>query len=168
MRKYNSRDVKTSKERMYKILLNPVVTEKATLISEHNQVTFRVPLDANKFEIKAAIEEAELMAGCEISHVYAGIAGGHISGFNSHGIVAVKDHEVSQSDIDRVIDAARAIAIPLDREVIHILPREYIIDEQDGIRKHIKIFVKREPVRDLARKLEPADDIQILQALSGG
>src|SRR5262249_50554335 len=79
--------------------------------------------------------EAELMAGCEISHVYAGIAGGHIKGFNSHGIVAVKDKEVVRTDINRVIDAARAVAIPLDREVIHILPQEYIIEHQDGIKE---------------------------------
>ena len=83
--------------------------------------------------IKSAVQEAELMAGCEISHVYAGIAGGHIRGFNSHGIVAVKDKEVSQMDLERVIDAAKAVAIPLDREVIHILPQEYVIDDQDGI-----------------------------------
>ena len=94
-----------------------------------------INIEATVNSIKQAVEEAELMAGCEISHVYAGIAGGHIKGFNSHGIVAVKDREVMQTDIDRVIDAARAIAIPLDREVIHILPQEYIIDEQDGIRE---------------------------------
>jgi cell division protein FtsA len=76
-----------------------------------------------------------LMAGCEISHVYAGIAGGHIKGLNSHGIVAVKDKEVTETDVERVIDAARAIAIPLDREVIHILPQEFVIDDQDGIRE---------------------------------
>ncbi len=94
-----------------------------------------INIESTVESIKSAIEEAELMAGCEISHVYAGIAGGHIKGFNSHGIVAVKDHEVKQTDIDRVIDAARAVAIPLDREVIHILPQEYVIDDQDGIRE---------------------------------
>src|SRR5512134_3360602 len=78
-----------------------------------------INIESTVNSIKRAVEEAELMAGCEISHVYAGIAGGHIQGFNSHGIVAVKDDEVQQMDIDRVIDAARAIAIPLDREVIH-------------------------------------------------
>lgn len=85
--------------------------------------------------IKKAIEEAELMAGCEIASVYAGIAGSHIRGFNSHGIVAIKDNEVREPDIARVIDAACAVAIPPDREVIHILPQEYIIDDQDGIRE---------------------------------
>lgn len=73
------------------------------------------------------------MAGCEISSVYAGIAGGHITGFNSRGIVAIKGPEVTQADVDRVIDAARAVAIPMDREVIHALPQEFIVDEQDGI-----------------------------------
>tara|TARA_B100000959_G_scaffold277598_1_gene334475 strand:- start:376 stop:1605 length:1230 start_codon:yes stop_codon:yes gene_type:complete len=94
-----------------------------------------INIESTVDSIKHAIQEAELMAGCEISNVYAGIAGGHIKGFNSHGIVAVKDKEVSDTDIGRVIDAARAVAIPLDREVIHILPQEYIIDEQDGIRE---------------------------------
>ena len=83
--------------------------------------------------IKEAIEEAETMAGCEISSVYAGIAGGHIKGFNSHGVIALKEREVTKNDIDRVIEAASAVAIPMDREVIHILTQEYIIDEQDGI-----------------------------------
>lgn len=94
-----------------------------------------INIESTVESIKAAIEEAELMAGCEISSVYAGIAGGHIKGFNSHGIVAVKDKEVQQHDVDRVIDAARAVAIPLDREVIHILPQEFIIDRQDGIKE---------------------------------
>ena len=94
-----------------------------------------INIEATVASIKQAIREAELMAGCEISQVYAGIAGGHIRGMNSHGIVAVKDKEVTQADIDRVIDAARAVAIPLDREVIHVLPQEYIIDDQDGIKE---------------------------------
>jgi cell division protein FtsA len=83
--------------------------------------------------IKKALEEAELMAGCEIRSVYAGIAGSHIKGFNSHGIIAVKGGEVTARDIERAIDAAKAVAIPLDREVIHILPQEYIVDDQRGI-----------------------------------
>lgn len=94
-----------------------------------------INIESTVNSIKQAIQEAELMAGCEISHVYAGIAGGHIKGFNSHGIVAVKEKEVSEADVNRVIDAARAIAIPLDREVIHILPQEFVIDQQDGIRE---------------------------------
>ena len=94
-----------------------------------------INIEATVASIKRAIEEAELMAGCEINHVYAGIAGGHIRGFNSHGIVAVKDREVSEADIDRVIDAAKAVAITVDREVIHILPQEFVIDDQDGIKE---------------------------------
>lgn len=79
------------------------------------------------------------MAGCEIRSIYAGVAGGHIKGFNSRGLIAIKSREVSQADVNRVIDAAKALAIPLDREVIHILPQEYIIDGQDGIKDPIGI-----------------------------
>jgi cell division protein FtsA len=94
-----------------------------------------VDIDATVESIKHAVEEAELMGDCEISSVYAGIAGGHIRGFNSHGIVAVKDREVSEGDLRRVIDAAKAVAIPMDREVIHVIPQEFVIDDQDGIRE---------------------------------
>jgi len=94
-----------------------------------------VDIDATVQSIRAAIEEAELMADCEITSVYAGIAGGHIRGLNSHGVVAVKDREVREGDVRRVIDAAKAVAIPMDREVIHVIPQEYIIDDQDGIRE---------------------------------
>lgn len=85
--------------------------------------------------IQRAVEEAELMAGCEIHSVYAGIAGSHIRSMNSHGIVAVRDREVIQADIDRVIDAAQAVAIPADQKVLHILPQEYVIDSQEGIKE---------------------------------
>jgi cell division protein FtsA len=94
-----------------------------------------VDIDATVESIKHAVEEAELMADCEITSVFAGIAGGHIRGLNSHGIVAVKDREVKENDVRRVIDAAKAVAIPMDREVIHIIPQEFIIDDQDGIRE---------------------------------
>ena len=93
-----------------------------------------VNIESTVSSIKKAVEEAELMAGCEITSVYAGIAGGHIRGINSHGIVAIKDREVKPADVDRVIDAAQAIAIPLDRELIHVIPQEFIVDEQDGVR----------------------------------
>jgi cell division protein FtsA len=83
--------------------------------------------------IRKALNEAELMADCKIDSVYAGIAGGHIRGFNSQGVIAIKTREVTHDDIRRVLDAAKAIAIPMDREVIHTLPQEYIIDDQDGI-----------------------------------
>jgi cell division protein FtsA len=94
-----------------------------------------VDIDATVHSIKQAVEEAELMADCEISSVYAGIAGSHIRAFNSHGVVAVKDREVAPGDVKRVIDAAKAVSIPMDREVIHVIPQEFIIDDQDGIRE---------------------------------
>lgn len=96
-----------------------------------------VNIESTVKSITQAIEEAELMAGMEISNVYVGIAGGHIKSFNSSGIVAVKDKEITESDVNRVIDAAKAMAIPLDREVIHVIPQEFILDEQDGIRDPI-------------------------------
>ncbi len=83
--------------------------------------------------VRKALDEAELMAGCEIHAVYVGIAGSHINSINSHGVIAVKGGEVTPRDIERALDAARAVAIPADREVIHILPQEYIIDDQRGI-----------------------------------
>jgi len=94
-----------------------------------------IDIDATVASIKHAVEEAELMADCEITSVYAGIAGGHIRAFNSHGVVAVKDREVHEIDVKRVIEAAKAVAIPMDREVIHVIPQEFIIDDQDGIRE---------------------------------
>ncbi len=96
-----------------------------------------VNIESTVDSIKKAVEEAELMAGCEISSVYAGIAGGHITGFNSRGIVAIKGSEITENDVERVIDAARAVAIPMDREVIHVLPQEYIVDEQTGIQNPV-------------------------------
>ncbi len=83
--------------------------------------------------VRKALDEAERMAGCEIRAVYVGIAGSHVNSINSHGVIAVKGGEVTPRDIDRALDAARAVAIPADREVIHILPQEYIIDDQRGI-----------------------------------
>ncbi len=89
--------------------------------------------------VKAAVAEAERMAGVHVGSVFAGIAGGHIKGLNSHGVIAVsrKDKEISQEDVDRVIDAAKAIALPLDREVIHVIPQEFIVDSQDGIKEPV-------------------------------
>jgi cell division protein FtsA len=98
-----------------------------------------VNIDSTVQSIKKAIEEAELMAGCQITSVYAGIAGGHIKGINSHGVIAVKNREITSNDVKRVIDAASAVAIPMDREVIHIIPQEFIVDEQDGIRDPVGI-----------------------------
>ena len=102
-----------------------------------------VNIESTVESIKKAVEEAELMAGCEISSVYAGIAGGHITGFNSRGIVAIKGSEVIQQDVDRVIDAARAVAIPMDREVIHVLPQEFIVDDEAGIQNPIGMSAVR-------------------------
>jgi len=94
-----------------------------------------INIEATVQSINEAVAQAETMAGFEIGSVYAAISGSHIKGFNSHGIVGIKKKEVSHHDIERVIEAAKAVAIPMDREVIHVLPQEFIIDEQDGIRE---------------------------------
>ena len=94
-----------------------------------------VNIESTVQSIQRAIEEAELMAGCQIDSVYAGIAGSHIRSINSHGIVAVRDREVFQQDVDRVIDAAQAMAIPADQKILHILPQEYVIDSQEGVKE---------------------------------
>lgn len=96
-----------------------------------------VNLETTVSSIQRAVEEAELMAGCQIRSVFAGIAGSHIKSLNSHGIVAIKDKEVTQYDIDRVIDSARAVAIPADQKILHILPQEFVIDQQDSIKEPI-------------------------------
>lgn len=84
--------------------------------------------------VKKAVEVAELMAGCKITSAFAGIAGGHIKGFNSTGVVAIKDKEVTPLDVARAIDAAKAVAIPVDREIIHVIPQEFTINDQDGVK----------------------------------
>ena len=96
-----------------------------------------VNLETTVQSIQRAVDEAELMAGCRINSVYAGIAGSHIMSMNSHGIVAIKDKEVTQGDVDRVIDSARAVAIPADQKILHILPQEYVIDRQEGIKEPV-------------------------------
>ena len=93
-----------------------------------------VDIESTVQSIQRAVEEAELMAGCEIQSVFAGIAGSHIASLNSEGIVAIKDKEVSEGDVERVLDAARAVAVPADQRILHVLPQEYIIDGQEGIR----------------------------------
>ncbi len=93
-----------------------------------------VDIESTVQSIQRAVEEAELMAGCEIQSVFAGIAGSHINSLNSHGIVAIRDAEVVEGDVDRVLDAARAVAVPADQKILHVLPQEFIIDGQDGIR----------------------------------
>jgi len=96
-----------------------------------------VNIESTVQSIQRAVEEAEQMAGCQINAVFAGIAGSHIRSLNSHGIVAIKDREVTQGDVDRVIDAARAVAIPADQKILHVLPQEFIIDHQEGIREPV-------------------------------
>ena len=96
-----------------------------------------VNIESTVQSIQRAVEEAELMAGCQINSVYAGIAGSHVRSLNSHGIVAIRDKEVVPADVERVIDAARAVAIPADQKILHILPQEFIIDDQESIREPV-------------------------------
>ena len=96
-----------------------------------------VKIESTVHSIQRAVEEAERMAGCQIHSVYAGIAGSHIRSLNSHGIVAIKDKEVLPGDVERVIDAARAVAIPADQKILHILPQEFLIDNQEGIKEPV-------------------------------
>lgn len=92
-----------------------------------------VNIEATIESIKRAIEEAELMAGCDIISVYASISGSHIKGINSHGIVSVKNKIISEKDMERVIDGASAVVLPTDRKIIHVIPQEYVVDDQEGI-----------------------------------
>lgn len=94
-----------------------------------------VNIESTVHSIQRAIEEAELMAGCQINSVHVGVAGSHIRSFNSEGIVAIRDGEVMQQDLERVIDAAAAVAIPADQKILHILPQEYVIDTQEGVKE---------------------------------
>lgn len=96
-----------------------------------------VNIESTVQSIQRALEEAELMAGCDIHSAYTGIAGSHIRSLNSHGIVAIRDREVNQTDVDRVIDAAKAVAIPADQKILHILPQEFIVDSQEGVREPV-------------------------------
>lgn len=96
-----------------------------------------INIDSTVNAIGKAVEEAEQMAGVKIQSVFAGIAGSHIKSLNSHGIVAIKNAEVEQDDVDRVVDAARAVAIPADQRILHVLPQEFIIDNQDGIHQPV-------------------------------
>lgn len=96
-----------------------------------------VDIEATVNSIQRAVQEAELMAGCDVRTVYAGIAGSHIRSLNSHGIVAIRDKEVSTADVERVIEAAKAVVIPADQKILHVLPQEYIIDNQGSIREPV-------------------------------
>jgi len=94
-----------------------------------------VNIESTMQSIQRALEEAELMADCKINNVYTGIAGSHIKSLNSHGMVKIKDAEVSQMDVDRVVETARAIALPADQQILHILTQEFIIDGQEDVRE---------------------------------
>lgn len=96
-----------------------------------------VNIESTVQSIQRALEEAELMAGCHIHSAIAGIAGSHVRSLNSHGIVAIRDREVQQSDVDRVVDAAKALAIPADQKILHVLPQEFSVDAQEGVREPV-------------------------------
>ncbi|MBF0105261.1 MAG: cell division protein FtsA [Deltaproteobacteria bacterium] len=96
-----------------------------------------VNIEATIESINKAIDEAELMAGCDIVSVYAALSGSHIQGINSHSIVSVKNRLITEKDVERVIDGASAIVMPMDREIIHVIPQEYTVDEQDGIKEPV-------------------------------
>ena len=93
-----------------------------------------INIESTVESIRKAVEEAEVISGTKIHSVYTGIAGGHIRGINSHGICALRDQEVRATDVEKAIEAAQAVAIPLDREVIHVIPQEFVVDDQDGIK----------------------------------
>ncbi|MBU2323266.1 MAG: cell division protein FtsA, partial [Gammaproteobacteria bacterium] len=94
-----------------------------------------VNIESTVASIQRAVEEAQLMAGCRIHSAFVGVAGNHIRSLNSHGIVAIRDREVSPADLERVLDAAQAVAIPADQRVLHTLPQDYVIDNQEGVRE---------------------------------
>ena len=96
-----------------------------------------VNMEATVQAIASAVKEAELRAGCEIHSVFASVGGGQIKGFNSHGVVAIKSGEVTPSDVERVLDAARAVALPMDQDILHVLPQEFVVDGQDGIKEPV-------------------------------
>src|SRR5437762_9186892 len=98
-----------------------------------------VNIEATMNSIQRVLEEAELMADCKIKEVYTGIAGSHIRSLNSSGMVAIKEKEVTQADIDRVVETAKAIAIPNDQQILHILPQEFIIDGQEDVREPLSM-----------------------------
>lgn len=98
-----------------------------------------VNIDKTVDSIKIAIEEAEKMAGCEIQSVFVGIAGGHIKGITGHGMITLRNREVSKRDVERVIESANALMIPSDREIIHVVPQEYTVDGEAGIKDPVGI-----------------------------
>ena len=106
-----------------------------------------VNIEATVNAIQRALEEAELMADCKIREVYTGIAGSHIKSFNSHGMFAIKDKEISQMDVDRVVDTARAVNIPTDQQILHTIPQEFIVDGQEDVRDPLGMSAVRLEVK---------------------
>jgi cell division protein FtsA len=132
-------DIGTSKIVAIVAELQPEGTLKVIGLGQHVSRGLKkgvvVNIESTMQSIQRALEEAELMADCKINNVYTGIAGSHIKSLNSHGMVKIKDAEVSQMDVDRVVDTARAIALPADQQILHILTQEFIIDGQEDVRE---------------------------------
>ncbi|HSH71996.1 MAG TPA: cell division protein FtsA [Methylophilaceae bacterium] len=132
-------DIGTSKIVAIVAELQPEGTLKVIGLGQHTSRGLKkgvvINIDSTVNAIQRAIEEAELMADCKISTVFTGIAGSHVRSLNSHGMVKIKDSEVTQTDVDRVIETARAIALPSDQQILHILTQEFIIDGQEDVRE---------------------------------
>ena len=132
-------DIGTSKIVAIVAELQPEGTLKVIGLGQHVSRGLKkgvvVNIESTMQSIQRALEEAELMADCKINNVYTGIAGSHIKSLNSHGMVKIKDAEVSQMDVDRVVETARAIALPADQQILHILTQEFIIDGQEDVRE---------------------------------
>jgi cell division protein FtsA len=132
-------DIGTSKIVAIVAELQPEGTLKVIGLGQHVSRGLKkgvvVNIESTMQSIQRALEEAELMADCKINNVYTGIAGSHIKSLNSHGMVKIKDAEVSQMDVDRVIETARAIALPADQQILHILTQEFIVDGQEDVRE---------------------------------
>ncbi|PKO54467.1 MAG: cell division protein FtsA [Betaproteobacteria bacterium HGW-Betaproteobacteria-2] len=132
-------DIGTSKIVAIVAELQPEGTLKVIGLGQHTSRGLKkgvvINIDSTMQAIQRALEEAELMADCKISSVFTGIAGSHIKSLNSHGMVKIKDAEVMQADVDRVVDTARAIALPSDQQILHILTQEFIIDGQEDVRE---------------------------------
>lgn len=116
---------------------SPEIVGVGTAPSEGLRKGVVVNIDATVQSITRAVREAEVASGCEIHSVFAGISGAHVKAFNSHGVVGVRNQEVAQTDLDRVLDAARAVALPLDRQIIHVLPQQFLIDGQEGVKEPV-------------------------------
>ncbi len=144
-------DIGTSKIVAIAAELLPDGTLKVIGIGQHASRGLKkgvvVNIDSTMQAIQRAIEEVELIADCKINTVYSGIAGSHVKSLNSHGMVKIKESEVAQSDIDRVVETARAIALPADQQILHILTQEFIIDGQEDVREPLGMSGIRLEVR---------------------